>query len=106
MAECSFLVRYVVTVSSFCCSGLALLPLRLRFCWSRSWAKAYKKNEDGIAERIQREVNMQHINAQSEAEKAQKAMEERIAELEKALEREQEWRPVSAVQVWPCCLCV
>lgn len=58
-----------------------------------AFCKAYKKNEDGIAERIQREVNMQHINAQSEAEKAQKAMEERIAELEKALEREQEWRP-------------
>ncbi|MCI8718678.1 MAG: hypothetical protein HFH64_11085 [Lachnospiraceae bacterium] len=58
-----------------------------------AFCKAYKKNEDGIAERIQREVNMQHINAQSEAERAQKAMEERIAELEKALEREQEWRP-------------
>lgn len=42
-----------------------------------AFCKAYKKNEDGIAERIQREVNMQHINAQSEAEKAQKAMEER-----------------------------
>lgn len=58
-----------------------------------AFCKAYKKNEDGIAERIQREVNMQHINAQREVEKAQKAMEERIAELEKALEREQEWRP-------------
>ena len=58
-----------------------------------AFCKAYKKNEDGIAERIQREVNMQHINAQREAEKAQKAMAERIAELEKALEREQEWRP-------------
>ena len=58
-----------------------------------AFCKAYKKNEDGIAERIQREVNMQHINVQREAEKAQKAMEERIAELEKALEREQEWRP-------------
>lgn len=35
-----------------------------------AFCKAYKKNEDGIAERIQREVNMQHINAQSEAERA------------------------------------
>lgn len=58
-----------------------------------AFCKAYKKNEGGIAEKIQREVNMQHINAQSEAEKVQKAMEERITELEKALEREQEWRP-------------
>ena len=58
-----------------------------------AFCKAYKKNEGGIAERIQREVNIQHINAQREAEKAQKAMEERIAELEKALEREQEWQP-------------
>lgn len=58
-----------------------------------AFCKAYKKNEGGIAEKIQREVNMQHINAQREAEKAQKAMQERIAELEKALEREQEWRP-------------
>ena len=37
-----------------------------------AFCKAYKKNEDGIAERIQREVNMQHINAQSEAERAQR----------------------------------
>lgn len=58
-----------------------------------AFCKAYKKNEDGIAKRIQREVNMQNINAHSKAEKAHKAMEERIAELEKALEREQEWRP-------------
>lgn len=58
-----------------------------------AFCKAYKKNEDGIAERIQREVNMQNLNAQREAEKAQKAMEERIAELEKALELEQEWQP-------------
>ena len=54
-----------------------------------AFCKAYKKNEDGIAERIQREVNMQNINAHREAEKAQKAMEERIAELEK-MRREKE----------------
>lgn len=58
-----------------------------------AFCKAYKKNEDGIAEKIQREVNMQHIKAQREAEKAQKAMEERIAKLEKELDQEQEWRP-------------
>lgn len=58
-----------------------------------AFCKAYKKNDGGIAERIQREVNMKNINAQHEAEKVQKAMESRIAELEKALEREQEWKP-------------
>lgn len=57
-----------------------------------AFCKSYKKNEDGIAERIQREANMQHINAQREAGKDRKAAKERIAELEKALEREQEWR--------------
>lgn len=62
-------------------------------CDKDDFCKAYKKNEGGIAERIQREVNMQNINMQHEAEKAQEAMEARIAELEKALEREQEWKP-------------
>ncbi len=60
---------------------------KVKFC------KAYKKNEGGIAERIRREVDMQHINAQRKVEGTHKAMEERIAELEKTLEREQEWQP-------------
>lgn len=60
---------------------------KVKFC------KAYKKNEGGIAERIRRDVDMQHINAQRKADGTQKAMEERIAELEKTLEREQEWQP-------------
>lgn len=60
---------------------------KVKFC------KAYKKNEGGIAERIRREVDMQHINAQCKVEGTHKAMEERIAELEKTLEREQEWQP-------------
>lgn len=36
---------------------------------------------------------MQEINAQIAAEKVAKSYEARIAELEKALEREQEWKP-------------
>ena len=57
-----------------------------------TFCKAYKKNEGGIAERIQRKVNIQNTNTQHETEKALKTMEARIAELEKALEREQEWK--------------
>lgn len=58
-----------------------------------TFCKAYKKNEGGIAERIQREINMRNTDAQHEAEKTRKIMEERIAKLEQALEREQEWQP-------------
>lgn len=57
------------------------------------FCKAYKKNEGGIAEKIQHEANMQHIKAQREAEKLAESYKSRIAELEKALEREQEWTP-------------
>ncbi len=58
-----------------------------------AFCKAYKKNADGIATMIQHEADMQEVNAQIAAEKAAKDYEARIAELEKALEREQEWKP-------------
>ena len=58
-----------------------------------AFCKAYKKDADGLATKIQREADMAAIKAQQETEKAQKDMEARIAELEKALEREQEWKP-------------
>lgn len=58
-----------------------------------AFCKAYKKNADGIATMIQHEADMQEVNAQIAAEKAAKEYEARIAELEKALEREQEWKP-------------
>lgn len=58
-----------------------------------AFCKAYKKNENGIAEKIQRKANMLRINAQRETEKALEEYKAEIAELEKALEREQEWRP-------------
>lgn len=58
-----------------------------------AFCKAYKKNEGGLAEKIQREANMQQFKAETEATKAVKKHEARIAELEKALEREQEWKP-------------
>lgn len=58
-----------------------------------AFCKAYKKNTDGLATMIQHEADMQEVNAQIAAEKAAKDYEARIAELEKALEREQEWKP-------------
>ena len=58
-----------------------------------AFCKAYKKNTDGLATMIQHEADMQEVNAQIAAEKVAKDYEARIAELEKALEREQEWEP-------------
>lgn len=58
-----------------------------------AFCKAYKMNTDWLADKIQREADMQAIKAQTAAEKIVKDYESRIAELEKALECEQEWRP-------------
>lgn len=58
-----------------------------------AFCKAYKKNEDGLAERIQHEANMEQIKANAEAAEAAKKYEARIKELEAKLEREQEWKP-------------
>lgn len=58
-----------------------------------AFCKAYKANKNGIAERIQREVNMAAFKAQREhdAELARRDVE--IERLKKELEREQEWKP-------------
>ncbi len=58
-----------------------------------AFCKAYKKDAKGLATKIQREADTQEINTQIAAEKATKDYEARIAELEKELEREQEWKP-------------
>lgn len=58
-----------------------------------TFCKAYKKNDGWLATKIQHETDMQMINTQIAAEKSTNGYESRIAELEKALEREQEWRP-------------
>lgn len=68
-----------------------------------AFCKAYKKNADGIATMIQHEADMQEVNAQIAAEKAAKEYEARIAELEKALEREQEWNPAWSMRWDPKC---
>ncbi len=58
-----------------------------------AFCKAYKKNADGIAERIQREVNMAAFKAQN-AQAAEIARRDAEIEcLKKELEREQEWKP-------------
>ena len=58
-----------------------------------AFCKAYKQNADGLAEKIQREADMHAFKALAAVENAVKGYQSRIAELEKALEREQEWKP-------------
>lgn len=58
-----------------------------------AFCKAYKANKDGLAEKIQRRANMARFKKQNAAEKDVKALEEKIAKLEAALEREEEWKP-------------
>lgn len=58
-----------------------------------TFCAAYKKNTDGLAERIQREANIEQAKEDAEAAEAVKKLEKRIAELEARLEREQEWKP-------------
>lgn len=48
-----------------------------------TFCKAYKKNTDWLADRIQREADMQVIQMQTAAERIAKDYESRIAELEK-----------------------
>ena len=57
-----------------------------------AFCKAYKKNEGGLAEKIQHEANMQRIKAQRETEKTLEEYKAKIAKLEKSLERELEWK--------------
>ena len=63
-----------------------------------AFCKAYKENADGMAESIQREVNMAILKAQDDqaAELARRNIE--IERLKKELEREQEWKPYESPQ--------
>lgn len=58
-----------------------------------AFCKAYKENKDGLAEKIQRTVDMEQIKAQRKAAEEAEATEKRIKELESQLERELEWKP-------------
>lgn len=59
-----------------------------------AFCKAYKANKDGIAERIQREVDMAAFKAADSSSKAIAQRDTEIENLKKQLEREQEWRPL------------
>ena len=58
-----------------------------------AFCKAYKKNEDGLAEKIQRAANMEAFKLQTKAADEAAAAQAQISKLEKQLEREQEWKP-------------
>lgn len=57
------------------------------------FCEAYKKNEGFIAEKIQREANLERLKSDSETSEKIKAAQEEIEKLKKDLEREQEWKP-------------
>lgn len=54
---------------------------------------AYKNDKDGLATKIQREADMQEVNVQRDVQKSVERYKSQIADLEKNLEREQEWKP-------------
>lgn len=56
------------------------------------FCKAYLENFDGLASKIQHEADIKDINAKRETEKVIEDLHTQIAALEKALEREQEWK--------------
>ncbi len=58
-----------------------------------AFCKAYKKNANGIAECIQREVNLDTIKEEGEQAAEITRRDAEIERLKKELEREQEWRP-------------
>ena len=70
-----------------------------------AFCKAYKKNADGMAERIQREVNMdafrqeQHHAAELQRRDAEiKSCDAEIERLKALLDRELEWKPYEFTQ--------
>ena len=58
-----------------------------------AFCKAYKKNADEIAERIQREVNMATLKAQRDQAAELSHRDAEIKRLGKELDRELEWKP-------------
>lgn len=69
------------------------------------FCKAYKKNEGGLAEKIQRQTNDQRISAQAKTNRIMRQfkdtidkLEDQIKKLEDQIEREQEWKPYTHTQ--------
>ena len=61
-----------------------------------AFCKAYKKNADGIAERIQREVNLDTIKQEREQAAELARLDAEIERLKKQLDRELEWKPTES----------
>lgn len=57
------------------------------------FCKAYKANKDGMAERIQREVNTANISEKQKILDQIARRDTQIEHLKQELEREQEWKP-------------
>ncbi len=57
------------------------------------FCEAYKENKEWLAERIQRVATEERCKNEDFYKKTQQTYVNRIADLEKELEREQEWRP-------------
>lgn len=71
-----------------------------------AFCKAYKKNADGIAERIQKDAAMQQVKEERKASEKVKELEnqitqlkDQIARLEAKVEKEEEWEPWETSQM-------
>lgn len=58
-----------------------------------AFCKAYRENDNGLAEKIQQAANMEAFKLQAKAADEAAAAQAQISELEKQLEREMEWKP-------------
>lgn len=59
----------------------------------QDFCKAFRGNTDGLAQRIQRELNSIHWKKERDSKATHAKMASEIETLKKQLEREQEWRP-------------
>ncbi len=66
-----------------------------------AFCKAYRENADGIAERIQREVNMDILKQERDRTVELSHCDIEIERLKKELEREREWKPHEFAQNVP-----
>ncbi|NNJ30071.1 hypothetical protein [Lacrimispora defluvii] len=58
-----------------------------------AFCKAYKRNTDGLAEKIQRKTNLEYLKTSQQNDKEITRRDSEIEALKKQLEHEQEWRP-------------
>lgn len=54
---------------------------------------AYRKNENGLAQKIQIQADVKDAQVQVDIERINKEFKDKIVSLEASLEREQEWKP-------------